>query len=411
MNKIIIIGGGAAGLMAAVGALDNPSDIVIYDSNEKLGKKLYITGKGRCNLTNTCDISDYFDNIITNNKFLYSALYSYTNDDVIKFFESNNCPIKIERGNRAFPGSDKSSDIIKTLETYIRDRGVTVKLNTSVKSLIIKNDTILGVQLKNDSIDMADKVIIATGGLSYKTTGSTGDGLKWANESGHTVSKCRPALVPLKTCEDYIFKMQGLSLKNVKLSIYDTNRCLYSGFGEMLFTHFGISGPLVLSASSIVGLKLESSDGLKGVIDLKPALSNNQLQERILRDIASNPNKEIKTLLLDLLPNKMVDIFLDMLNVNSHLKVNAVTKEIRNNIIKLLKEFSFTITGTRDYNEAIITQGGVSTKDINPSTMESTKIKGLYFAGEVIDIDALTGGFNLQLAFSTGHLAGMNASI
>ncbi|MCR4610907.1 MAG: NAD(P)/FAD-dependent oxidoreductase [Lachnospiraceae bacterium] len=424
MSKVIIIGGGAAGMMAAVAALDNSSEVVIYDGNEKLGKKIYITGKGRCNLTNACDISEYFENIISNDKFLYSALYSFTNDDVISFFEENGCPIKVERGNRAFPRSDKSSDIIKTLERYIKSNGAKIVLNTKVKSIIYENNKAnndnekdafvkraIGVKLSDNTKDYADNIIVATGGLSYQTTGSTGDGLQFAKDSGHKVMPCRPALVPFEVKEDYIIKLQGLSLKNVTLSICCNNKRIYDGFGEMLFTHFGVSGPLVLSASSVVGKYFDTSSTLKGVVDLKPALSYNQLDERILRDINNNRNKEFKSLVAGLLPSKMVDVIINMLNVDSHLKLNGLTKVKRQELVHLLKEFTFTITKTRDYKEAIITQGGVSVGDINPSTMESNLVKGLFFAGEVIDIDALTGGFNLQLAFSTGHLAGVNASI
>ena len=410
MSKVIIIGGGAAGLMAGVSASFTDNDITIYDGNEKVGKKMYITGKGRCNLTNACDISDYFDNIISNDKFLYSALYSFTNDDVIKFFEDNGCPIKIERGNRAFPRNDKSSDVIKTLEKYLRNHHVKIVLNTKVTKILTDNNHVTGVRLSDGSMQSADKVIIATGGLSYKATGSTGDGYKLAKELGHSVTSTRPALVPLNVKEDYIMSMQGLSLRNVKLTVTDGRKRLFDDFGEMLFTHFGVSGPLVLSASSIIGRHITTTPRealeLKGIIDLKPALTDKQLDDRILRDIKANSNKEIKYLISGLVPAKMVDVIIDMLNVNSHLKLNALTKDMRANLVRLLKEFTFTIISLRDYNEAIITQGGVSVNEINPSTMESLLVPGLFFAGEVIDIDALTGGFNMQLAFSTGYLAG-----
>ncbi len=410
MSKVIIIGAGAAGMMAAVAAVRNENDVIIYDGNEKVGKKMYITGKGRCNLTNACDISDYFDNIVSNDKFLYSALYGYTNDDVISFFEENGCPIKVERGNRAFPRSDKSSDVIKTLEKYLRSHGVKIVLNTKVDKILVDNGKVSFVKLFDGRKDKADKVILATGGLSYKTTGSTGDGLRIAKELGHTITSCRPALVPLNVKEDYVKAMQGLSLKNVNLSFFNGKKRLFDDFGEMLFTHFGVSGPLVLSASSVIGRHITDApkgvSDIKGVIDLKPALTDKQLDDRILRDIEANKNKEIKYLISGLVPNKMVDVILNLLNVNQHLKLNELTKELRGKLVQLLKEFTFTITGLRDYNEAIITQGGVSVDEINPSTMESLLVKGLYFAGEVIDIDALTGGFNMQLAFSTGHLAG-----
>ncbi len=411
MNKVIIIGGGAAGLMSAVAAISNNSEVTIYEGNEKLGKKMYITGKGRCNLTNACDISEYFDNIVSNDKFLYSALYSFTNDDVIKFFEDNGCPIKIERGNRAFPVSDKSSDIIKTLEKYLRSSGVNIVLNTKVKSVITKEEKVSGVKLDAGNVDRCDRLIIATGGKSYQATGSTGDGYKFAKELGINVTPLRPSLVPLEAKEDYIRMLQGLSLRNVELTIYNNKKTVYKDFGEMLFTHFGVSGPLVLSAGSRIGKLLEDGSNLNAAIDLKPALSYKKLEDRIIREIDANKNKEIKYLLSSLLPAKMVDVFIDLLNINKHLKLNEFTKNNRTDLINLLKAFPFTITGLRGFNEAIITQGGIDVSEINPSTMESKKIKGLYFAGEVIDIDALTGGYNLQLAFSTGHLAGESASI
>lgn len=410
MNKVIIIGGGAAGLMAAVAASLNSDDVIIYDGNEKLGKKMYITGKGRCNLTNACDISSYFENVVSNDKFLYSALYTFTNDDVIKFFEENGCPIKIERGDRVFPRSDKSSDVINALSKYIRNKGVKVVLNSKVTGILTDNGKAIGVKLENGKSDCADRVIVATGGLSYKTTGSTGDGFKFAKDLGISVTGFRPGLVPLEVKEDYITALQGLSLRNVSLRIKKDNKVLYEDFGEMLFTHFGVSGPIVLSASSIIGKHLETSNTLTGVVDMKPALDYKKLGDRIVRDIDNNKNKEIKFLLSGLLPAKMVDIFLDLLNVDTHLKLNELTKGKRQELVHLLKEFAFTITGTRDINEAIITQGGVNVNEINPATMESKKVKGLYFAGEVIDIDALTGGFNMQLAFSTGHLAGESAT-
>ncbi len=410
MNKVIIVGGGAAGLMAAVSASENSDDVIIYDGNEKLGKKMYITGKGRCNLTNACDISSYFENVVSNEKFLYSALYSFTNDDVIKFFEENGCPVKIERGERAFPRSDKSSDVIKALSKYIGNKGVNVVLNTKVTGIITDNSEVKGVKLENGKSDYADRVIVATGGLSYKTTGSTGDGFKFAESLGIGVTDFRPALVPLEVKEEYIKALQGLSLRNVSFKIKNDKKVLYEDFGEMLFTHFGVSGPIILSASSKVGKCFDTLNTLKGVVDMKPALDYKKLDDRIIRDIDSNKNKEIKFLLSGLLPAKMVDVFLELLKVDTHLKLNELTKEKRQELVHLLKEFSFTVTGLRDYNEAIITQGGVKVNEINPATMESKKVKGLYFAGEVIDIDALTGGFNMQLAFSTGHLAGESAT-
>lgn len=405
MNNVAIIGGGAAGLMAAVAASERGFDVTVFEQNEKLGKKIYITGKGRCNFTNACDLPEFFDNIVSNEKFLYSALYQFTNEQVINFFVSNKTPIKVERGNRVFPESDHASSITKTFERYLRNKNVSIELNSKVIDIVVKNDKIIGLKLLDGKLLKFDNIIIATGGMSYATTGSTGDGYKFAKKLGIDVVIPKPALVPLVTKEDFITSLQGLSLRNVNLSIYYKNKKVFNDFGEMLFTHFGISGPLVLSSSSKVGNLLDETP-LIAKIDLKPALSKEKLRDRILRDIDSNKNKEIKFLIQGLVPNKMVKVFLELLNVDEHLKLNEFSKEKREELIHLLKEFTFTILSKRGFNEAIITQGGINVKEINPSTMESNKIKGLFFAGEVIDIDALTGGFNLQLAFSTGHLAG-----
>lgn len=404
MSLVAIIGGGAAGLMAAVAASEKGHEVIIFEQNEKLGKKIYITGKGRCNFTNACDLSDFFDNIVTNDKFLYSAIYQFTNDQTMDFFTDNGTSIKVERGNRAFPESDHASSITKTFERYLAKQNVKVCLNSKVTKIETKNDKVVGIRLEDGGFIETSHVIVATGGKSYETTGSRGDGYRFAKALGHKIVPPSPALVPLVTKEDYITKLQGLSLRNVNLTLYSGKKKVFEQFGEMLFTHFGVSGPLVLSASSYIGKMLDKEVIAK--VDLKPALSSDKLRDRIIREINNNQNKEIKFLLSGLLPSKMVDVFVELLGVDEHLKLCEFTKVKRDLLIKLLKEFTFTITGKRGFNEAIITQGGVDVRNVNPSTMESKLIKGLYFAGEVLDIDALTGGFNMQLAFSTGHLAG-----
>lgn len=408
MANVIVIGGGAAGMMAAYAAGMCGHDVTLLEKNEKLGKKIYITGKGRCNFTNACDIEDFFKNIVSNPKFLYSSLYTFGPESMIDFIEMNGTPTKVERGNRAFPVSDHASDITKALEKALKEYGVKVKLHTEVQDIIINDGTVSGVLLK-DGIQMdCDHVVVATGGLSYRTTGSTGDGLKWAKKAGLNVTDTRPALVPLNTKESYIPTMQGLALKNVNLIIYDDKKKLYDSFGEMLFTHFGVSGPLVLSASSIIGKTLQKKGSLKAVVDLKPALSREELENRILRDFNENMNKHLSSVLRGLLPSSMVPVFIEIMDFDDSRQINSVTKEERGQLLDLLKAFPFTISGLRDYNEAIVTQGGVSVKDIDPSTLKCKNINGLSFVGEVLDLDAFTGGFNLQIAWSTGYLAGLS---
>ncbi len=408
MAKVIVVGGGAAGMMAAYAAGMCRHQVTLFEKNEKLGKKIYITGKGRCNFTNACDVEDFFKNVVSNPKFLYSALYTFSPDSMIDFIEGHGIQTKVERGNRAFPLSDHASDITKALDTGLREYSVEVKLNSEIAGLVIEEDTVRGVKLKNDSICKADHVIVCTGGLSYNTTGSTGDGMKWAKSIGLVVTKCRPALVPLYTKEAYIRNMQGLSLKNVNLSIVDGKKKLYEAFGEMLFTHFGVSGPLVLSASSIIGKTLEEKKELQGFIDLKPALSKEDLDRRLLRDFDENMNKRISNVIRGLLPSSMVESFLELSDIDGDRQINSITKEERLSMIELLKAFPFTVIRLGDYKEAIITQGGISVKDIDPSTMKCKNINGLSFAGEVLDVDAFTGGFNLQIAWSTGYLAGIS---
>lgn len=407
MSKVIIVGGGAAGMMAAYTAGMCGHDVILLEKNEKLGKKIYITGKGRCNFTNACDETDFFKNVVSNPKFLYSAIYTFNSEAMIDFIENHGTSTKVERGNRAFPTSDHASDITKALKNAINEFGVKVKLNTEVKDIIIEENKATGVVLKDGQKISCDHVIVCTGGLSYQTTGSTGDGLRWAKKIGLNVTDTRPALVPLNTKEDYIPQMQGLALKNVNLSIYNDKKKLYDSFGEMLFTHFGVSGPLVLSASSIIGKTLEKVGLLKCEIDLKPALSTEDLDNRLLRDFNENMNKHLSSVLRGLLPSSMVPVFIDILGIDDERQINSITKEERASIIQLLKHFPFTVTGLREFKEAIITQGGVSVKDIDPSTMKCKNIEGLSFAGEVLDLDAFTGGFNLQIAWSTGYLAGI----
>ena len=409
MSKVIIIGGGPAGMFAAIAAAENGNEVLLLEKNEKLGKKLYITGKGRCNITNACDTEELFKNVPKNAKFLYSAFYSYDNFRVMQFFEAHGLTIKTERGNRVFPESDHSSDVIHTLQRVLQEQGVKVKLYAEVEKLTIQDNRITGVRLKSGDAIKADAVIVATGGFSYQTTGSTGDGYRFAKESGHALTECAPSLVPFTTKEDYVKELQGLSLKNVTLSIYQKKKKIYEDFGEMLFTHFGVSGPLILSASSLVNQQIRKG-ALDATIDLKPALTEIQLDKRILHDFEENQNRQFKNSIQKLFPAKLVPVMISLSGIHPDKKVNEITKEERMHLISCIKEFPLTLSGLRDFNEAIITRGGVSVKDVNPSTMESKKVSGLYFAGEVMDLDALTGGFNLQIAWSTGYLAGNSIS-
>ncbi len=407
-RKVLVVGGGAAGMMAAIAAADAGSLVVLYEKNEKLGKKLFLTGKGRCNVTNASDVEMLLSNVTKNAKFLYSAFYSYDSFMLMEQLENEGLPLKTERGNRVFPVSDKSSDVIKTLENMLSRRGVQIFLNTPVKELLICRDSCQGVLLETGQREMADAVILATGGVSYPSTGSTGDGYGFAKGAGLSVEKPFPSLVPFVTKEDYIPKMQGLSLKNVVLSLYRGKKRLYEEQGELLFTHFGVSGPLVLTASTV----LSGSDvaGITGRIDLKPALDEKTLDDRILRDFGEAKNALFKNSLGKLLPAKMIPVVVRLSEISQDKRVNEVTKDERLRLLKVLKEFPFTVEGLRGFAEAIITRGGVSVKEINPGTMEAKKVGNLFFAGEVIDLDAKTGGFNLQIAWSTGYLAGRSAA-
>ena len=406
MSKVLVIGGGAAGMMAAYAAGMCGHEVTLLEQNEKLGKKIYITGKGRCNFTNASPLEEIMQAVVSNPKFLYSAFYTFSNDAVMDFFENQGMPYKIERGNRAFPVSDHASDVIRALERAMKEQDVRIRLHTQVRELLIEDDKATGVLLTDGGKIMADSLILATGGLSYPTTGSTGDGHTMAKNSGHKIVTPRPALVPLTTKEEYILRMQGLSLKNVSLKIKDEKRVIYDAFGEMLFTHFGVSGPLVLSASSVLSRHFPRE--YQAYIDLKPALSEEVLNERLLREFSERPNQHIKAVFQQLLPAKMIPVMIELSQISMDKPVNAITKEERRRLVGLFKAFPFTITGTRGFKEAIITQGGVSVKDIDPATMESKRIKDLYLVGELLDLNALTGGYNLQIAWSTGYLAGIS---
>lgn len=405
MKNVIVIGGGPAGMFAALSAAENGHAVTLLEKNEKLGKKLFITGKGRCNLTNAGDMDALFGNVVTNPKFLYSAFYACDNRRVIEFFERRGMPTKTERGNRVFPVSDHSSDVIAVLKQALARAGVQVRLHTEVSEILKGEEKITGVSLKNGRNLPCDAVVLATGGYSYQSTGSTGDGYLFAGACGHTVTALKPSLVPLTAKEPYVKQMQGLSLKNVGVTIRREQKVLFEDFGEMLFTHFGVSGPLILRASSLVGKELNRQP-LAMAVDLKPALNEHQLDQRLLREFGQNKNKRFKNSVHGLLPAKMIPVLIELSGIDPDKKINEMTRQERGGLITLLKAFPVTLTGMRDFNEAIITKGGISVKEVNPSTMESKKLPGLYFAGEVLDLDAMTGGFNLQIAWSTGYLAG-----
>lgn len=407
MSKVLVIGAGAAGSMAAIFAARAGNDVIVFEKNAKTGKKIYITGKGRCNLTNAVENEELIKNTIRNPKFMYSAYSAFSSNDTIGFFEKLNCPIKVERGNRAFPESDHSSDIIKALDKAMEEAGVKVRYNTPVEQLVISDDgaAIKGIKLRDGKMVEADKVIVATGGLSYRSTGSTGDGYEFAKQAGHTVKDLRPSLVALEVKESFVKELEGLSLKNVRVIVKNGKKTLFNELGEMLFTRNGVSGPLILSVSSIAGDIFYSESGELS-IDLKPALTEDELDARLLRDFTEFRAKALKNALDKLLPKSLIPVFLERTKINTEKKTGDLTKSERSVIIGLLKHFTLQVTGLRGYEEAVITKGGVSVKEINPQTMESKLVKGLYFVGEVLDVDALTGGFNLQIAWSTGVVAG-----
>ncbi|MCD8120166.1 MAG: NAD(P)/FAD-dependent oxidoreductase [Lachnospiraceae bacterium] len=495
MKKVIVIGGGAAGMLAAIAAAQNGHEVHLFEKNEKLGKKLFITGKGRCNLTNASDFETFFRNIVTNPKFLYSALYGFTNEQIVELIEKNGVPTKVERGGRVFPASDKSSDVIRALTRELERQKVFVHLNTEVAEIFTeeadriisaekvgygnktvsagktlsaekagsgragiteKPEKVAGIRLRNGEIVRSDAVIVATGGVSYKSTGSTGDGIAFANRLGIRTTRLRPALVPLVSDDDVCPRLMGLSLKNVRIKIREeacpagtegqmrqevignenagiscatvkgktekkrpsvgkntekrnSSGVLYEDFGEMIFTHFGVSGPVILSAASRVGKELEQRP-LILEIDLKPALDEAMLDHRLLREIKASPKKQVRHMLEELLPKKMIPVIVSRTGIPEEQRAGEITKEQRRQLLDSLKAFRIRIRGTRGFDEAIITQGGVDVKEINAHTMEARKIPGLYFAGEVLDVDALTGGYNLQIAWSTGWLAGTAVS-
>lgn len=405
MSKVLIIGAGAAGMMAGIAAAYNGNQVEIFEKNDRVGKKIFITGKGRCNITNASDIENHFSNILKNEKFLYSAYNNFNSEDICNMLENTGVKIKIERGNRVFPESDKSSDVIWALNKMLKDIGVKIYLNTEINKIEKNNDNMSVIDKKGKK-HIGDYCIVATGGMSYQSTGSTGDGYKFAKSFNLNVNKTYPSLVPLNIKEEMCKKLQGLSLKNVNLKVVDEKgEEYYNEQGEMIFTHFGISGPLVLSASCYICDKLKDHD-FKCYIDLKPALDFETLDKRILKDFEENINRNFNNSLDKLLPRKIIEPVITLSGIDPYKKVHEITKEERLNLAKTIKNIPLTVTGTRGFNEAIITRGGISIKEINPKTMESKKVQGVYFVGEVLDIDAKTGGYNLQIAWSTGYLAG-----
>ncbi len=405
MIDVLVIGGGPAGIMAAYAAAKRGLNVQILEQNEKLGKKLFITGKGRCNITNACDLNMFFQNIVRNPKFLMSALNKFSNDDLLALLKSYGLQTKVERGNRVFPTSDKSNDVIRTLEKMLDEQNVRVNCNTKVEK-IEKNSEFFTV-ITNTQEFSAKAIIVATGGLSYPKTGSKGDGYKFAEKFEHSIVKPTPALSALEDARHLCEKMQGLTLKNIGFTLLQNNKKVYYEQGELLFTHFGISGPVVLTGSSYINSTKEPLE-LHAVIDLKPALSVEMLEARLIRDFKDNVNKELKTYMSELLPSKMIHPFLTEGGFKANGKINSITKEERSRLVNSLKSFKIKILGMRPIEEAIVTAGGIKTGEINPSTMESKKVRNLYFAGEVVDVSAKTGGFNLQIAFSTGYLCGIN---
>lgn len=397
-------------MMAAVFAARAGAEVILVEKNDRLGRKLFITGKGRCNLTNSADVEDLFPAVVSNSKFLYSGFYSFTNEQVIDFFEDLGVKTKVERGGRVFPASDHSSDVIRALEREMDRLGVNVHLNTEVKELILEDGRACGVRTADGKAIRSGAVIVATGGISYPSTGSTGDGYRFAKAAGHKVTELSPSLVPMEVKEWYARELMGLSLRNIEIRVTDGKKTLYQEFGEMLFTHYGVTGPVILSASSIVGKRLKERE-LTLHIDLKPALTEEQLDRRVLREFEANHNRQFKNAVDSLFPAKLKPVIVELSEIPEEKKVHEITKEERRRFVRLIKDFTMTLTALRGYSEAIITKGGVAVKEIDPGTMESKKIKGLYFAGEVLDLDAVTGGYNLQIAWSTGYLAGTDAGM
>ncbi|MBO7345134.1 MAG: NAD(P)/FAD-dependent oxidoreductase [Clostridia bacterium] len=403
MSKVVVIGGGASGLFASYASAMRGNETILIEKNDKLGKKIYITGKGRCNLTASVSNQEFFNNVVSNPKFLFSAINSFSSYDTIDFFTNNGLELKTERGNRVFPASDKASDVTKTLEKCLLNLGVDIRLNTQVLDVITEGGAVKGVTTGNGEV-LCDSIIVCTGGISYPTTGSTGDGYKFAKKFGHSIVDLRPALVGIELCGSDFLEMQGLSLKNVKISAFTDGKQVFDDFGEMLFTHFGISGPIVLSCSS----KINRLSNVEISIDLKPALDFVTLENRLIREFKENSNKTLFYALRSLLPKTLIECVIRQARLSPQTNCSQVTVEMRRQLINVLKGLKFTVKKLRVINEAIVTSGGVSVKEINPKTMESKLVKNLYFAGEVLDVDAFTGGYNLQIAFSTGFVAGNN---
>lgn len=414
MRNTVIIGGGPAGLMAAISSAKNEDKVTIIEKMNSCGKKLLITGKGRCNITNNAQMDKFMANTPTNPKFLYGVFNNFTNKDIIELLESEGVKTKVERGERVFPVSDRAQDVLEALLHILKKENVQILTNTTAKRIITDAEkNVLGVELDDGKEIKADKIILATGGKSYPVTGSTGDGYRIAKDLGHTITKIEPSLVPLTSHEEVCKKLQGLSLRNVAIQLQICDKVVYKDFGEMLFTHFGVSGPIVLSASSyLVKTKnieqILKEDKVELEIDLKPALSEEKLDARILRDFEEQKNKQFKNSLDKLLPQKLIPVIIEKTNINESKKINEITKQERQKLVNELKHFKISINGTRPIEEAIVTSGGINIKEINPKTMESKLINGLYFAGEIIDVDCLTGGYNLQVAWSTGYTAGIS---
>lgn len=408
--KIVVIGGGAAGLMAAYAAAAGPNEVILLEKNEKLGKKIYITGKGRCNLANSCDMQTFLKNVVSNPRFLYGAVSRLDPDATVALFNELGLDTKTERGNRVFPVSDHASDVTKTLEKALKKAGVSIYLNTEVTGIVTENGEFCSVRAADGKEIHADACIIATGGLSYPSTGSTGDGYGFALKMGHTVVPCVPSLVGLKTKEKFVSEMEGLSLKNIRLDAYLSGKKKYSEQGEMLFTHNGVSGPLILTASALFARELSEGKELKLLIDLKPSLTAEVLEERLIKEFAAASNKEIKNVMRSLIPSSMIVPFLRLCSISGEKKVNSVTAGERKKIVSVLKGFCLNVSEAGGFNEAVVTKGGIKVNEIDPKTMESKLVKNVFFAGEIIDVDAFTGGFNLQIAWSTGYAAGSAVS-
>ena len=414
--KVIVIGGGPAGMMAAISSAEQGNEVIILEKMGSLGRKLLITGKGRCNITNNADMQEFIKNTPGNGMFLYSCYQNYTNRDIIDFIKGQGLEVKVERGERIFPVTDKSQDVLSCFTKRLKELKVEIKYNSKVEQIIVEDGQVKGIKLDNGEKHHADKIILATGGKSYPLTGSTGDGYKIAQDLGHTITEIKPSLVPLEAYnKEQIKKLQGLSLKNVEINVIDLekSKIIYNDFGEMLFTHFGVSGPIILSGSAHMVRyknidKLFANKKIKVSIDLKPALTEEKLNERILRDFGELKNKQFKNSLEKLLPKKMIETIIERTNINPDKRINEITKEERKKLVTILKDFEVFVKGFRPIEEAIITSGGINIKEINPKTMESKIIKNLYFAGEIIDVDSYTGGFNLQIAYSTGYTAGKN---